>query len=126
FGEGGRPAVNYGQNASGSGPVGGAVGDSAFGSLYGRYVDAITRRISQNWLQSMVEAPRGQAPRIYITFDILRDGTITDARVEETSGIASLDRSALRAVLASSPLAPLPADYRGSRVSVRFWFEHRR
>jgi TonB family protein len=123
FGEGGRPAINYGQ-PGGEGTGVGAIGEGAFGELYGGYVEAITRRISENWLQSTVDVNLRRAPRIYMSFDILRDGSITNVEISETSGNRSLDRSAQRAVFASSPLAPLPTGFRGRSVQVSFWFEY--
>ena len=126
FGEGGLPAINYGEFAAGDGTGAIAVGDGAFGERYGRYVESITRRVSENWLQSMIAGNVRRAPRIYVSFDILRDGTIINEQIEESSGIPSLDRSAMRAIFASNPLAPLPGDFRGRSVNVRFWFEYRR
>ena len=126
FGQGGRPAVNYGQFQVGEGTGGIEVGEGAFGERYGRYVEALQRRVSQNWLQSTVNQQIRRAPRVYVSFDILRDGTIINERIEESSGIRALDNSALRAIYASSPLAPLPRDFQGRSVNVRFWFEFKR
>ena len=126
FGQGGLPAIASGQFAVGDGTGGVAIGEGAFGERYGRYVESITRRISENWLQSMIAANVRQAPRIWVSFDILRDGTIANEQIEESSGIPSLDRSAMRAIFASNPLAPLPRDFRGRSVGVRFWFEYSR
>ena len=123
FGEGGRPSINYGQTGSEGSGVG-AIGEAAFGELYGSYVDTITRRISENWLQSTVDVSLRRAPRIYMSFDILRDGSITNLEVSHSSGNRSLDRSARRAVFASTPLAPLPTGFRGRSVHVSFWFEY--
>jgi protein TonB len=61
-----------------------------------------------------------------MSFDIAKDGTISNIEVKQGSGIPSLDRSAERAVRNSNPLPPLPADYRGSSVSVSFYFEYSR
>ena len=125
FGQGGRPSINYGQvGDEGSGV--GAVGEGTFGELYGSYVRSISQRISQNWLQGMVRGNVRNAPRIYISFDILRDGSITNVEITTGSGIASLDRSARRAVLASNPLGPLPPDFRGRSINVSFWFDYQR
>ena len=126
FGQGGLPAINFGQFGSGDGTGAVAMGEGAFGERYGSYVESITRRISENWLQSMIAANVNTAPRIYVSFDILRDGTIMNEQIEESSGIPTLDRSAMRAIFASNPLTPLPGDFRGRSVSVRFWFEYTR
>ena len=124
FGEGGRPAMSYGQFATGAGSAGVAIGDGVFGSQYGYYVDAMTRKISQNWLQSLIDNRTQRAPRVYLSFEIKRDGSITGIEVKQGSGIPSLDRSAQRAILASNPLSPLPAGYRGQSVTVSFYFEY--
>ena len=89
-------------------------------------MNAITRAVSSNWLKSMVDSRIQRAPRVYINFDIERDGSVSNVTVQQSSGIASLDRSAERAVRASSPLPPLPGDFRGSRVNVSFYFEYSR
>lgn len=124
FGEGGRPALSYGQFPTGAGSAGIGFGDGAFGERYGWYVQAITRRISQNWLQSLVDSRIRTAPRVYLEFGIGRDGSIGEIELKQSSGIPSLDRSAQRAILISNPLPALPADYRGSSVTVSFYFEY--
>ncbi|MBI4474460.1 MAG: TonB C-terminal domain-containing protein [Acidobacteria bacterium] len=126
FGEGGKPALAYGQFSTGAGAAGVGFGDGTFGGKYAYYVDAMTRRISQNWLQSLVDSRVQRAPRVYLGFEIARDGTIRGLEIKQSSGIPSLDRSAQRAIYASSPLQPLPGDYRGSSVEVTFYFEYSR
>ena len=74
----------------------------------------------------MVDARVTKAPRVYLSFDIARDGKINNLGVQQSSGIPSLDRSAQRAVLASDKLPALPPDYRGSSVNVIFYFEYSR
>jgi protein TonB len=123
----GMPAMTTGQfsNAAGDGSLNVTSGD--FGQRYGWYVSAVRSRISTNWLLSTISPNILTAPRVYLTFDILRDGTIENAQITQSSGIAEIDRSALRAVLASNPLGALPPDFSGSKVSVNFFFDfHRR
>jgi periplasmic protein TonB len=122
----GKPAMSYGSFSTGAGEAGIGFGDAAFGERYGAYVNAITRAISNNWLKSLVDARVQRAPRVYLTFEIAKNGKISNVGVQQSSGIPSLDRSAQRAVLASDPLPPLPADFRGSSVNVNFYFEYSR
>jgi len=56
------------------------------------------------------------------TFQILRDGTVTNIQMTTSSGNRSVDDSARRAILNSSPASPLPSNYSGSIVTVEFWF----
>jgi len=77
-------------------------------------------------LKSLVDTSISRAPRVYLSFDVGRNGKISNIGVQQSSGIPSLDRSAQRAVYASDPLPALPTDYRGSSVNVIFYFEYSR
>jgi len=57
-----------------------------------------------------------------VYFAIDRDGSIRDARVESASGNGLYDRAALRAILESSPLPPLPFGYNGTYLGVHLKF----
>src|SRR6516164_11807800 len=122
-GEGGRPSTTYGQFVNDEGSGGLAFGDKMFGERYGWYVDAARNRISSNWLVSTISANVLSARRAYVRFDILRDGTITNVELTQSSGSPEVDRSALRAIYASNPLGPLPPEFSGSRISVNFYFD---
>ena len=126
FGLGGRPSMNYSQFVNTAGEGGLSFGEGNFGDRYGWYVAAVRNRISNNWLLSTISPNLLTAPRVYLTFDILRDGTVTNVLITQSSGIPEVDRSALRAVLAANPLGPLPPDYAGDKVSVEFYFDFRR
>jgi periplasmic protein TonB len=128
YGAGGPPRGPYGMFRSDAGEGGFAFGESAgdFAARYGWYVTAMRGRISNNWLQGTVDPNIHAAPRVYVTFQILRDGQVVNTQLTASSGIPSLDRSALRAVYDSNPMPPLPGDFRGSSVAVEFWFDFRR
>ncbi len=122
----GTPAMNYGQivNNSGSGSL--LFQGGNFGQLYGWYVDAVKNRISTDWLLSIISPDILSAHRVYVEFDILRDGSISGVQLAQSSGVSEVDRSALRAVYASSPLPPLPAGYKGRNLHVQFYFDFHR
>jgi periplasmic protein TonB len=132
YGGGGAPTVPYQSFAMGPGSgtqagmgfTGSGGGD--FGSRFSWYVEAVQRRVSTNWLQSTVDPSVTVAPRVTATFDILRDGTITNVQILRSSGNYSVDTSAVRAIQNSSPLQRLPSEYSGSKVSVEFWFDFHR
>ncbi|MBI2818716.1 MAG: TonB family protein [Acidobacteria bacterium] len=128
YGEGGPAAGPFGMFQADGGSGGVSVrGDSGdFVSRYSWYVTAIRNRISSNWMKTTVDPSIRVAPRVFVTFQIYRDGRVVNPQLTASSGISSLDRSALRAVYDSSPMPPLPADYRGSSVAVEFWFDFRR
>lgn len=133
YGGGGTPTVPYTSFAMGSGTTtqagmgfSGGAGGGNFGSRFSWYVEAVQRRVSGNWLQSTVDPRIQYAPRVVATFDILRDGTVTNVQVTKSSGNGSVDMSAIRAIRESSPLDRLPPEYSGSKVSVEFWFDFKR
>lgn len=132
YGGGGTPSIpvtSFAMGATGATAAGLAVtgaGGGDFASRFGAYVTAVQQRISREWLQSTIDPSLTWAPRVEVTFDILRDGTITNIQLSRSSNNRSLDTSALRAVQSSSPLLALPAAYSGSRVSVQFYFDYRR
>jgi protein TonB len=127
YGLGGQPSMSYTQIVSGAGQGGLSFGEGGdFGERYGWYVASVRNRISGNWLLSTISPNILSAPRLYMTFTILRDGNVTDVEITQSSGMPEVDRSALRAVLASNPLPPLPADYAGNRVKVNLFFDFHR
>jgi TonB family protein len=127
YGEGGAPTINYTQVVTPAGEGGVSLGEAnSFGQRYGYYVASLRNRIGSNWLMSTISPNILTAPRVYLTFRILRDGTVTDVQITQSSGIPEVDRSALRAILASNPLPPLPADYSGGSVNVSIYFDFHR
>lgn len=126
-GEGGPAAVPYTTFQAGGAEGGMSFGNGGgFGTRYPWYVESVRRRISSNWMLSTIDPYVQWAPRAVITFEILRDGTVVNIQTLRSSSVASVDRSAIRAIHDSSPLDRLPADYRGDKVLVEFWFDFHR
>ncbi len=128
YGHGGSPSLPYTQftMAGTQGGMGFSGPGGDFGGRFPWYVEAVRNRVSSNWLQSTVDPAVRWAPRAVITFQILRDGHIVNAQLMRSSGNASVDNSALRAILGSSPCPGLPPEYAGAHVTVEFYFEFRR
>ncbi|MFZ0760530.1 MAG: TonB family protein [Candidatus Sulfotelmatobacter sp.] len=126
FGEGGPVSGPYGTFAAGGAKGGFGVtgGGGDFGSLYAYYVHIIQEKISENWLKYEVDPGITSAQRVYVTFDIARDGHPYNVELEQSSGVPSLDQSAIRAVQRIDTFGPLPQDYSGNKVSVEFWFDY--
>lgn len=128
FGEGGPVSGPYGVfNAGGAkGGFGFTGGGGDFGSRYAWYVRVVQQKVSENWLKYEVDPRITEAQRVYLTFDIRRDGHPTDVQIEQSSGVPSLDQSAVRALQRIDTFGPLPSDYAGNKVSVEFWFDYKR
>lgn len=128
FGEGGPVSGPYGNfNAGGAkGGFGFTGGGGDFGSRYAWYVRVVQQKVSENWLKYEVDPGVSDARRVYVTFDIMRDGHPTNVQVEQSSGVPSLDQSAVRALQRIDTFGPLPPDYSQSKVSVEFWFDYKK
>ncbi len=128
FGQGGPVSGPYGSFSAGSTKGGlsftGGTGD--FGSRFGWYVDGVRRKVSENWLKYEIDPRIDAARRVYIYFEVTRSGQPVNIRVEQSSGIPSLDQSAMRALQRIDTFGPLPPEYAGNYVAVEFWFDYRR
>jgi protein TonB len=121
YGEGGPVSGPYGNFAAPNTKGGFSVQDAAFGNKYGWYIDVIRRKVQSNWLTYEID-PRITAPhRAFISFDITRDGRPTNVQLAQSSGVPSLDQSAVRAVQRIDGFGALPE---GSVLHVEFWFDH--
>jgi periplasmic protein TonB len=128
FGQGGPVSGPYGTfNAEGAkGGFGFQGGGGDFGNTYAWYVRVVQQKVSQNWLKYEIDPNIRQANRVYVQFDINRSGQPTNVQIEQSSGVPSLDQSAVRAVQRIDTFGPLPSDYSGSKVTVEFWFDYKR
>jgi protein TonB len=127
YGEGGPVSGPYTMTAGGAKGGFGFTGSGGdFGSRFSWYVQAVQRKVTDNWLKYEVDPRISDAKRVYLTFDIARDGHPSNVEVEQSSGVPSLDLSAKRALERIDSFGPLPPDYSGSKVSVEFWFDYKR
>jgi periplasmic protein TonB len=126
FGEGGPVSGPYGTfsaaGAKGGFGVTGSGGD--FGTKYAWYVRVIQQKVTENWLKYEVDPRITTAQRVYITFDVARDGHPLNVQVEQSSGVPSLDISATRALQRIDTFGSLPPEYAGSKISVEYWFDY--
>jgi protein TonB len=128
YGQGGPVSGPYGMFSAGGakGGFGFTGGGGDFGNRFSWYVKVVQQKVSENWLKYEVDPGITAANRVYLTFDISRDGHPANVQIEQTSGIPSLDVSAVRAIQRIDTFGPLPPDYSGNRVSVEFWFDYKR
>ncbi|WP_263365610.1 TonB family protein [Edaphobacter bradus] len=98
-----------------------AVQDRAFGSRFAYYVNIVNRAVAQNWYTQEADPRASAGKSVTVLFDINRDGTPSNPRIETRSGSPSLDQSALRAVQRVEGFGPLPA---GSQITVEYTFHY--
>lgn len=92
------------------------------GSYLGRLVLPAVRK---SWF-NVIPRPAGksflQEGKVSIEFSILRNGRVTEMKLVSRSGDSSLDRAAWEGISASSPFDPLPKEFVGSSLTLRFQF----
>ncbi|MGD8534311.1 MAG: energy transducer TonB [Candidatus Aminicenantes bacterium] len=120
-----------GSGTGGSGSGSGAGSGSAFSSQIGLsnfpftyYLQNIINRVSGNWFTSLVDPGITGSFQVTVHFRIQKNGQVSDLKVQETSGIRSLDMSALRAIQSSTPFPPLPRAYEEDYLGIYLIFEH--
>jgi TonB family protein len=91
---------------------------------YAYYLQIIMDRISANWFTSLVDPGISGEFNTTVYFKIYKNGRISDITLAETSGIRSLDSSAIRAINSSAPFPPLPRDYKEEFLGIHIIFEH--
>ena len=125
--------AQYGEQASTAMPraaaPGAAVGptsvtDANFGNLFGWYVDNINRKMDANGYRSLADPHTAHGSRAYISFMIARDGSVSQVRLDRSSGSSSWDNTCVRAAQRVDTFGALPAQYRGSSLMVSFYCEY--
>jgi len=111
-GGGGGRGLSVGENTGAGAP--GIPADFHF--TY--YVERMLALIESRWYKP--SAPLGTRARV--RFVILKSGKVEGIQLEESSGISSFDRAALRALYAANPLPPLPPAYGKPSLTVHLSF----
>jgi TonB family protein len=92
---------------------------------FSQYRQRVLQAIRTNWLNLMPEAalspPFGKG-KVEIEFAILRTGSVAGMKLISSSGDRQLDRAAWGGITSSNPFPPLPAEFTGRYLTLRFRF----
>ncbi len=100
--------------------------NSTLGAQFAGYGKQIQDIVARNWHTNDVDQRLQTAPPVIATFELMRDGSIRDVQLLQSSGILTLDNSVKRAILDSNPLPPLPLQFPKNSAKVEFTFELKR
>jgi TonB family protein len=92
---------------------------------FGPYLARITQIVRQNWYTLMppsVYPPTFKQGKLAIEFVILKDGKTSGMVVRTPSGDVALDRAAWGSITASTPFPPLPKEFPGQMLGLRFHY----
>lgn len=126
YGEGGPLKANMAMVNTGAGAGAILVAGGDFGSRYAWYVDNVRRKVSENWMKYEVDPHTASGRRVYVSFDVDRNGAPSNVRTETPSGVPSLDYSAVNAMRRIDTFGPLPNDYSGRYIHVQFYFDYKK
>ncbi len=87
------------------------------------YLEAIISKIGENWFNPY----EGQNILLKTTvfFIVKKDGEISGAKIEKSSGREDYDNYCLRAVLLTKRLPPIPDEMRVEELKIHLEFEHK-
>ena len=86
------------------------------------YLQRILQDVKENWYHLIPESAEMKKGKLAIEFAITKDGKVADMRLIATSGDVALDRPAWGSITASNPFPPLPSEFTGPYLALRFRF----
>jgi TonB family protein len=106
---------------SGSGQFGPEIQFDTKGVEFGPWIRQFVAQVKRNWFIPQAISMTGQ---VVLTFNVHRDGTITDVEVRSPSAIDAFNNAAKAAIIASNLTAPLPPEYPSEKAffTVTFYY----
>jgi TonB family protein len=89
---------------------------------FGPYLARVLHDVKQNWYNLIPESAMMKKGKVSIEFAILKDGKVAGMQLSSTSGDVALDRAAWGGITASNPFPPLPSEFGGQYLTLRFRF----
>ena len=86
------------------------------------YLQRILQDVRQNWYLLIPPSAEMKKGKLAIEFAIKKDGSVADMKLVATSGDTALDRPAWGSITHSSPFPPLPNEFNGPYLALRFRF----
>ncbi len=90
---------------------------NVFEERYESYFAKFRRRVYQLWEYPLASLHRGETGVVKMSFSILKDGSIINIRMLESSGYSNLDREVMR-VLKNMGKIPLPESYELNQLNI--------
>jgi TonB family protein len=89
---------------------------------FGPYIARIVQDVRENWYHLIPESAEMKKGKLAIEFAITKNGQVADMRLVASSGDVALDRPAWGAITGSNPFPPLPSEFTGPYLALRFRF----
>jgi TonB family protein len=96
-------------NPQGSGDGQGLIQFDSKGVEFGPWLRRFVAQVKRNWF--IPSAAMMMKGHVVITFNVHKDGSITDIEVKGPSAVQAFDQAAANALVGSNPTQPLPPEY---------------
>jgi len=130
-----RPIIGGGAIPGGGSGRGGGGHGTAYGGIemltpdegvdFSNYLNRVYVTVKRNWFAVMPGSVElGEKGIVVLTFKIMRDGSVpsTEPVIQSNSGKEPLDRAAYSSVRASNPFEPLPLQFSGPYIELRYTY----
>ena len=120
-GDSGAGAPNQHQGIQG----GAEILSDTLGVDFGPYMKRIIYDTERAWwpiIPEVARPPLNKQGKVLVRFKILKDGSVKEMLLEGPSGDVSLDRAAWGGITGASPFPPLPKEFKGPYLELRFYF----
>jgi TonB family protein len=120
-------AVNHDDFGLGTGAHGRQMGNlevlsDTQGVNFDPYLQRVLHDVKMNWYSAVPESQRMKHGNLVIEFAITKDGKVAGMKLVATSGDVPLDRAAWAGIVGSNPFPPLPTEFGGQFLALRFRF----
>jgi outer membrane biosynthesis protein TonB len=89
---------------------------------FGPYLQRVLHDVKINWYSLIPESAQMKHGNLIIEFAITKDGKVAGMKLIATSGDVPLDRAAWGGIVGSNPFPPLPTEFGGEYLALRFRF----
>ena len=116
-GEGGDFGLTQGK-AGTMGPL--EVLTDTMGVDFNPYLNRVLHEVKQHWYELIPESAGMKRGKVVLEFAILKDGSVAGLKVVGSSNDVALDRPAYGSITGSNPFPPLPREFGGQYLGLRF------
>jgi TonB family protein len=89
---------------------------------FSSYIQRVVHDVRENWYRLIPESAEMKKGKLAIEFAITKDGQVAGMKLIATSGDTALDRAAWGGITGSNPFPPLPSEFGGQYLALRFRF----
>ena len=86
------------------------------------YLQRVLQEVKEHWYELIPESAEMKKGKLALDFEIMPDGHVQGLTLRASSGDVALDRPAWGSITGSDPFPPLPGEFKGPFLELRFRF----